>query len=211
MVKAVDIEGLMQRYMEENSLEKADALYLLATMDKIEAAEILTIRYGVAGALSPVLEDLKDLGVKDLYVETEDTGESFKSVVKRSFESIFLRKVLESARQRARDLSRNARELLYIFSLLPHESMEVEDIPRLYRVAFKKSIDRPTIEKALKELVRCYVVQRFSEYGYGHRIYFPPYIDDVLEALRDFIPEVRVEVLWPETRMKDLESNYQTS
>ena len=59
MVRAADIEGLLKKYVEENSLERADALYLLVTVGKEAAAKTLTARYGVSGALSSVLEDLK--------------------------------------------------------------------------------------------------------------------------------------------------------
>ena len=193
MVRAADIEGLLKKYVEENSLERADALYLLVTVGKEEAAKTLRARYGAAGALSSVLEDLKVLGVESMSIKMEDTDEYFENAVSRSFESLCLRMVLENARLKAQNLSRTAKEILYILSLFPHESIDLYEIPKFYRIIFQKSIDRPTVERALKELAGCFVIQ---EFGYGG-IRFPPYIDDVLSELRDFIPRVEVKVLWP--------------
>ena len=196
MVRAADIEGLLKKYVEENSLERADALYLLVTVGKEEAAKTLRARYGVSGVLSSVLEDLKALGVsahESMSIIMEDTDEYFQNAVSRSFESLCLRMVLENARLKAQNISRTAKEILYIISLFPHESMDPYDIPKFYRVAFQRDIDRPTVERALKELVGCFVIQKF---GYGG-IRFPPYIDDVLSELRDFIPRVEVKVSWP--------------
>jgi len=196
VVRAADIEGLLKKYVEENGLERADALYLLATVGKEEAAKTLRARYGAAGALSSVLEDLKVLGVESistLTIKMEDTDEYFEDAVSRSFESLCLRMVLENARLKAQNISRTAKEILYILSLFPHESIDLYDIPKFYRIAFQRSIDRPTVERALKELVGCFVVQKFKY----ERIDFPPYIDDLLSELRDFIPRVEVKVSWP--------------
>ena len=199
MVRAADIEGLLKKYIEENSLERADALYLLVTVGKEEAAKTLRARYGVSGALSSVLEDLKVLGVESTSTVTEDTDEYFEEVVSRSFESLCPGIILENARLRAQNLSRTAKEILYIISLLACErehsllSIDPHDIPKFYRIAFQRNINWPTVERALKELVGCFVIQKF---GYGG-IRFPPYIDDVLSELRDFIPRVEVKVSWP--------------
>jgi len=196
VVRAADIEGLLKKYVEENSLERADALYLLATVGKEEAAKTLRARYGAAGALSSVLEDLKALGVESASTVTEDTDERFEDAVSRSFESLCLRMVLENAKLKAQNISRTVKEILYILSVFPHESIDPYDIPKFYRIIFQKNIDRPTVERALKELVGCFVIQKF-EYGKYGGIRFPLYIDDVLSELRDFIPRVEVKVSWP--------------
>jgi len=199
VVRAADIEGLLKKYVEENSLERADALYLLVTVGKEEAAKTLRARYGISGALSSVLEDLKALGVsthESMSIKMEDTDEYFQDAVSRSFESLCLRMVLENARLKVQNISRTAKEILYIISLFPHESMDPYDIPKFYRVAFQRDIDRPTVERALKELLGCFVIQKFGYGKYGG-IWFPPYIDDVLSELRDFIPRVEVKVSWP--------------
>lgn len=202
MVRAADIEGLLKKYIEENSLERADALYLLVTVGKEEAAKTLRARYGVSGVLSSVLEDLKALGVsthESMSIKMEDTDEYFQNAVSRSFESLCLRMVLENARLKAQNISRTAKEILYIISLLAfgreHSLVSIDpyDIPKFYRVAFQRNINWPTVERALKELVGCFVIQKFGHGG----IRFPPYIDDVLSELRDFIPRVEVKVSWP--------------
>lgn len=196
MVKAVDVEGLIKRYLDENSLERADALYLLVSLGREDATKALTARYGVSGALSSVLEDLKALGVGHTSVRMEDTDEFLEDTVRRSFESLCLRKILEHARLKAEGLSRTAKQILYIVSLFPHETLSIDDIQKFYYVTFQEKIERPMVEKALRELVSGYVVQEFSYSS----IRFPQYIDDILNELREFMPEVEVIVSWPETK-----------
>lgn len=200
MVRAVDIEGLIKRYLDENSFERADALYLLVSIGREDAAKTLTLRYGVSGALSSVLEDLKILGVGDTSVKMEDTNESLKSAVERSFESLCLNKLVENAVQKAQSLSQTARKILYIISVLPHEMWDwsVDDLTRFYLLVFREKLDRDIAEEAIKELIRCYVIQRFSGYSVIER---SPYLGRLLSALKDFIPIIEVKVSWPEKEM----------
>jgi len=196
MVRAVDIEGLLQKYVEENSLEKADALYLLYTVGSEEAAKTLRVRYGRSGALSSVLDDLKGFGVDktDSYKEAEDTGESLRTVIEDSFKRMCLDLVVKSAKARAAALSRNAREVLYLISVMRPESVEIRDLRKLYQLLFQRTLTNHELERALDELRGCYLIQ-CERYG---DLDLPPYFDDLLHELRGVMPRVEVKVSWPE-------------
>jgi len=199
MVRAVDIEGLLQKYVEENSLERADALYLLYTVGPEEAAKTLRARYGRSGALSSVLDDLKGLGVDkvDPYQKAEDTGESLRTVVQDSFKRMCLDLVVKSAKARATALSRSAREILYLISVMRPESVDTRDLRRLYRLLFQRTLADHELERALDGLRGCYIIQD----GY---LNFPPYLDDLLYELRSVMPRVEVKVSWPEEEAKEV-------
>lgn len=201
MVRAVDIEGLLQKYVEENSLERADALYLLYTVGSEEAAKTLRVRYGRSGALSSVLDDLRTLGVGKVepYEKAEDTGESLSSIIQDYFKRVCLDLVIKSVKASATRLSQNAREVLYLISVMRPETVDTDSLRKFYKLLFQKTLTPHEFEGALDELKGCYLIQYVSErYGY---LNFPPYFDDLLLELRDVIPRVEVKVLWPEKEM----------
>ncbi len=196
MVRAVDIEALFQKYLDENNLEKCDALYLLYTMGAEKSAKILRVRYGRAGAISSVLEDLKELGIQEIrsHDATEDTREYIKDVVEESFKRMCLNSIINSSKERAKNLSQTARELLYLISVyysVSPELIDIEELYKFYRMFFQKHITKPDFNKALDELISCYVIQEADIY-----IYFPPYLSELLNELREFMPEVEVKVSW---------------
>mgnify|MGYP000333041999 CR=1 FL=1 len=199
MVRAVDIEGLLLKYIEENSLERADALYLLYTVGREMAARTMRARYGRSGAISSVLDDLKTLGVDKLesLQVTEDTGEHLGSVVTDSFKRICLDLVVKSARERANTLSQTAREILYLISLTYPDHVDDSYLRRSYRLLFQKTITNHELKRALDELIGCYVIQYVS----GGSLRFPPYLEDLLAELMDVMPEVEVKVSWPKKEM----------
>jgi len=196
MVKAVDIEGLLQKYVEENSLERADALYLLYTVGSEDAAKTLRARYGRSGALSSVLDDLKGLGVNKVepYERAEDTGEYLHTVIQDSFKRICLDLVVKSAKTRAKALSRSAREVLYLISVMYPESVQTSDLHKFYRLLFQRTLTSRELERTLDELRGCYLIQRV----YSGNPDLPPYFDDLLHELRGVMPRVEVKVSWPE-------------
>lgn len=199
MVRAVDVEGLLQKYVEENSLERADALYLLYTTSPEEAAKTLRARYGGrSGALSSVLDDLKAHGIKDVssYEKAEDTGEYMNRVVEGSFKQMCLDPVMQSAKKKAATLSQPAREILYLISIMRSESVETSSLRRFYRLLFRRRLTDREFERVLDELKGCYVIQYVSE-RYGH-VNFPPYFDDLLREIGGVMPMVEVKVSWPE-------------
>ena len=195
MVRAVDIEGLLQKYIEEDDLERADALYLLYTVGRDEAARTMRIRYGRSGAISSVLDDLKTFGIKEPepYQKTEDTGEYLRSVVEDSFKRTCLDLVVKSARERANALSQTAKEILYLISVTYPDYVKEEYLRRSYRLLFQKTITDHELKRAIDELRGCYVIQ----YVYEGSLHFPPYLDDLLVELRDVMPRVEVRVSWP--------------
>lgn len=197
MVKAVDIEGLFKKYLDENSLEKADALYLLATIDRMETAYVLTTRYGISGPLNSVLEDLKNLGAEGTFysIKMEDTGEDLRETIIRAFESLCLHKILEVAISKAESLTQTARKLLYIISVAREHEIDltnIEDIRKVYVIMFGERISKHEIEKTLRELVRCYLIQSVN----STHVDFPRYIDDLLVKLKELMPKVEVRVSW---------------
>jgi len=195
MVRAVDIEGLLQKYMEEDNLEKADALYLLYTIGSEGAAKTLRVRYGRSGSLSSVLDDLRELGLEKpgSYEITKDTGEDVSSVIKDSFKQICLNTIIEFAKDRATSLSNNAREILYLISSIYPESIYNSELQKFYKLLFQKTLPEHELKKALDGLIYCYFVQYVRSNGL---LEIPPYFDDLLFIL-DIIPKVEVKVAWP--------------
>ena len=141
------------------------------------------------------------LGITDRYVKTEDTGEYLSDVVLESFKRLCLDNVIEVARSRATTLSRVAREIFYILFVMRHEPITTYDLSRFYRLAFQKTLDQPLLERALDELKSCYLVQCARAIQYvSTYIDLPPYLDDLLHELKDFMPKVEVRVSWPERK-----------
>lgn len=198
MVRAVEVEGLLQKYVEEDSLERADALYLLYTAGSEEVTKTFRARYGRSGTLSSVLEDLKTLGVDKVgsYEKAEDTDEHLSSVIENSFKRVCLDLVIKSAKARATALSQTAKEILYLVSVMRPESVEINSLRKFYKLSFQNILNDREFERALDELKGCYFIQYIiKRYGYFE---FPPYFEDLLLELRDIIPRVEVKVLWPE-------------
>ena len=202
MVKAETIRQLMEKYVEKGDLERADALYLLYYIaDLEETAKTLKIRYGHSRALDQVLGDLKGLGVDGTRFSerAEDTGEYLSSIVESSFEQACVDLVVEAARRRAKDLSRTAREILYLISRMVSGNIEINRLMECHQLLFQRAISNYKFLEALDELRGCYVIQYLTPYNY---IGFPPYLHRVLQALEDILPNVKVEVSWPEAQRK---------
>jgi hypothetical protein len=197
MVKAADVEGLIQKYVEKGELERADALYLLSTvLWREHVASTLRVRYGRSGAISSVLADLDTLGFKgDFYVRTEDTNEYLNKVVIDFFLRACLGKVLEAAKAKANNLSQTAREVLYLISAMWPDSIDKRDLRRAYRLLFSRDIGEKELDKVLEELIGCYVIQYVSADG---GLLFPHYFDTLLRELQSILPKVEVNVCWPE-------------
>ena len=203
MVRAVDMEGIMQKYVEGDDLERADALCLLYTAGSSEAAKTLRARYGRSGALSSVLDDLKMLGITEVnpYEGTEDTGELLVNAIQDSFVRMFLNSVMESAKKRATALSRSAREILYLISVMYSEGIDkrinTHDLRKFYKLLFRKTITDHEFEVALDELKGCYIIQ-YSGGRYREDLVYPSYFEDLLPMVGEVIPKVEVRVSWPE-------------
>jgi hypothetical protein len=193
MVKAVDIEGLIQKYMEKDSLERADALYLIFTIGQEEAAKTLRARYERSGAINSVLEDLNTIGIKDASssIQTEDTHEYLSHVVSDFINRACVDKVIEAAK--AKTLSQLAREILYIVSIMHPESIDTSSLKMSYQLLFGRLLSEKDLKKVLDELKGCYVIQYVSTY-----IHFPPYLDTLLRELQGIMPKVEVKISWPE-------------
>jgi hypothetical protein len=196
MVKAVDLEGLIRKYLDGGDLERMDALYLLSTTGNREAvASTLRVRYGRSGAINSVLEDLNTLGFKeDFGIRTEDTNESLSHVVGDFFLRAGLGKVLEAAKEKANTLSRHSREVLYLISVMWPDPIDTHSLRRSYRLLFGRDLSEKDLARVLEELIRCYIIQYVS-LSYLH---FPPYLDTLLRELRAILPRVEVKVSWSE-------------
>ena len=197
MVKATDVEGLLQKYLEEGDLERADALYLLLSSGREEAAKTLRVRYGRSGAINSVLEDLNTLGVKAEgfpLLRTEDTQEDLKDVVTEFFNRVCINKVIEAVKAKANTLSRPAKEILYLISLMWPDSINKDNLRRSYRLLFGRDLTEKDLARALEELIGCYVIQYV---GYNE-LALPPYLDTLLRELQSVLPRVEVKVSWPE-------------
>ena len=103
--------------------------------------------------------------------------------------------IVKSSKERAQNLSQIARELLYLISLYHAKypgSIETSELYRLYNIFFSREVTRQEFDKALDELIGCYIIQEVSS-GYIH---LPPYLSELLDELREFMPEVEVKVSW---------------
>lgn len=194
MVKAVDVEGLFERYAGEGSLEKADAVYLLYVATKEVAARTLRVRYGRSAAVNSVLEELEGIGVKDIDRSewTEDTNEVLGEVVANAYRSFMLDLVKKSVREKAGGLSREARGLLYILRSVRPEYIDRDHLNMMYQLLFGRRLPDYELGKALNELVGCYVF-RDSDLS------FSPFFDELLGEFEGVLPRVEVSVSWPET------------
>jgi len=202
MVKAADIEGLLRRYVEDKDLERADALFLIYTSPRDEAAKTLNARYGRRGAISSVIEDLKNIGVERIerYERTEDTDEPIEIVVKDAFKSMCLNLVKEVIEVKKQQLSRKARELLYTILLLysGEEFIKRDALCAAYYVLFREILTHRNMDSLVNELRIIYVVHYIS----GDYIYLSPLFADVVQELKDIMPIVEIKISWPSEGVK---------
>ncbi|RLF08751.1 MAG: hypothetical protein DRJ69_05930 [Thermoprotei archaeon] len=202
MVKAADIEGLLRRYVEDKDLERADALSLIYTAPKDEAAKTLNARYGRRGAISSVIGDLKNIGVKRIerYERTEDTDEPIEIVVKDAFKSLCLNLVKEAVRVKKQQLGRKARELLYTVLLLysGEEFIKRDALRAAYYVLFREMLTRSDMDSLANELRIVHVVHYIS----GDYIYLSPLFAEIIQELKDIMPIVEIRISWPSEEVK---------
>lgn len=195
MVRISDIEELLQRYAKEGDLEKADALYLLCTTGFEEARETLRARYGRSEALNYVISDLLKITGIDLsytYITyIEDSCRGLEDIVRSFFKQLCLDMVIEYAKRYSNNLSRSAREILYIISTLYPEQISINELSKFYKIIFQRDIAKNELEKALVELRKCYIIQ-------DSYLKPPPYIEELLNEIKDVIPKVEIKVSWLE-------------
>ena len=202
MVRVADIEGLLKKYLEENRIECADALYLCAKLGKREAAETLSIRYRMAAPLTSALEDIKQLGIQDpssYEPKTEDTNEDAREVIIRTFERLCLDKFVEEVEKKAENLSPLAKECLYLLAELGpgtfrgyYGSFEFDFFRKIYILFFQREIDEKTLGRAFEELTASGILQHPNKYV------IPEFFDILLRRIKKFLPKIEVKVIWPE-------------
>ena len=192
IVKVTDIEGLYKEYLEKGDIKRADALYLYFKRGPEGAAQTLRIRYGIAAPLTSVIEDLKALGITNRSGKTEDSQEYFTKVFKVSFEKLCLDRIIELAEEKMKGTSPLAREILFLITALGDDALNFNLCSKVYKLLFQRALDNKSYERALEELVTCYVLE-VSTYGYSLTDFF----DTLLLRLSQFLPEVEVRVTWP--------------
>jgi len=202
MVRVADIEGLFKKYLEENRIECADALYLCVKLGKSEAAETLSIRYKIAAPLTSALEDVRQLGIQDLSYfgpKTEDTNELVGEVIVRTFEHLCLDKFAEEVEKRAENLSPLAKECLYLLAELRPETFSgyrsyfsFDRFRKIYVFLFQREIDEKTLRRAFEELTASGFLLHPDKYE------VPGFFDDLLRRIERLLPRVEVKVIWPE-------------
>ncbi|MEM4461932.1 MAG: hypothetical protein QW695_03555 [Candidatus Bathyarchaeia archaeon] len=195
MVRIADIEELLQRYAKDGDLEKADALYLLCTTDFEEARETLKARYGRSEALNYVINDLLKITGIDLsytyIMHIEDSCKGLEDIVRNFFKQLCLDMVIEYAKRYLNNLSRSAREILYIISIIYPEQVSINELSKFYKIIFQRDIAKNELEKALVELRKCYIIQ-------DSHLKFPPYIEELFSEIKDVIPKVEIKISWLE-------------
>ncbi len=202
MVRVADIEALFKKYLEENRLECADALYICAKLGKEKAAETLSIRYKMAAPLTSALEDIKQLGIQDpssYGSKTEDTNEYVRDVIVRTFERLCLDKFVEEVEKKAKNLSPLAKECLYILAELGPEtfksyygSFEFNLFRKIYVLLFQREINNKVLKRAFEELTSSGILQHPTN------DVEPGFFDILISRIRKFLPKVEVKVVWPE-------------
>jgi len=200
MVRAVDIEGLFKKYLEDRRFECADALYLAVKLGRKRAADTLALRYKMAGPLTSALEDLRQLGVNvdswDWGV-TEDTKEHVKDVITRTFERMCLDEFIEEVGKKAKDLSPLAKEILFLISRLGEEvfrRLYISELLKLHELIFQRRVNEKSWRRAFEELVAAGILQS-TERDYA----IPTFFDILLLRLERFLPKIEVRVEWPKT------------
>lgn len=198
MVKASDLEALMERYRGERALAKAEALYLtLRRVGRPVVAEALYARHGTVKPLDEALSDLKSLGVEvgeaPIYLKAEDTGEDLYAAVARPFNHLFVPLIEEEVAKRRRP-SLTASKLLFLLverrMARPGMSQEVSKIREAYWVLYGEELEEPRFKEAALELMSLWAV----EFTDGYRLFYPQYLHRISPKLRELAARVEVKV-----------------
>jgi len=200
MIRIADLEGLIKKYLEEGRFECADALYLCVTTNLQIASDTISIRYKTMAPLTVILEDLKQFGIDDLTklyspsITVMETKEQVSNVIRKIFRNLCLDELLKRVEERAKRLSRTARELLSLLRILgPDNFRDRNRLELAYRLIFQRELDPSQFKAAIEELIACYVLYGSPE-SYG----ISEFYNLILLRLSDYLPRVEVKVIWPE-------------
>jgi len=201
VIRIADLEGLIKKYLEEERFEYADALYLCATIRSLKVvSDTMSIRYKTIAPLTVILEDLKQFGIDDLsklhsyLTVVMETREYIGDVIRKIFRNLCLNELLKRVEERAKRLSRVARELLFLLSVLgPDDFKDKGRLKLVYRLIFQRELDPSQFKAAIEELIACYVLHGSPEYYEVSEFY-----DLILLRLSEYLPRVEVKVVWPE-------------
>jgi len=198
VVKAADLEELMERYRAEGSLAKAEAAYLvLRRVARPVVADALYARYGSVKPLDEALSDLRRLGVEvaeaPIYLRSEDTGEDLYAAVARPFNHIFIPLIESELAKRSRP-SPTASKTLYLLVVRglakPGMSHEASKLREAYWVLYGEELDDQGFKEASAELMKLWAVE-FSD---GYRVFYPHYLARLTPRLRELAARVEVRV-----------------
>ncbi|RLF13317.1 MAG: hypothetical protein DRJ97_08355 [Thermoprotei archaeon] len=198
VVKAADLEELMERYRGEGSLAKAEAAYLvLRRISRPVVADALYARYGSVKPLDEALSDLRRLGVEvaeaPLYLKAEDTGEDLYAAIARPFNKLFT-PLIESELAKRSKPSLTASKLLYLLVVRglarPGLSHEASKLREAYWLLYGEGLDEEAFKEASTELMRLWAVE-FSD---GYRVFYPHYLNKLAPRLKELAAKVEVKV-----------------
>jgi len=166
VIRIADLEGLIKKYLEEGRLECADALYLCSTIANLQlVSDTISIRYKTMAPLTVILEDLKQFGIDDLSklyrhsIIVMETKEHINDVIRKIFRNLCLDELLKRVEERAKRLSRTARELLFLLRILgPDNFRDRNRLELAYRLIFQREPDPRQFKAAIEELIACYVL-----------------------------------------------------
>jgi len=198
LVKASDLEALMERYRSEGRLARAEALYLtLRRVGRPVVAEALYARYGSVKPLDEALNDLRSLGVEvgeaPLYLKAEDTGEDLYAAVVRPFNQLFVPLIVEEVAKRCKP-SVVASKLLFLLLkrglARPGMSQEASKLREAYWILYGEALEEPSFKEAASELMSMWAV----EFTDGYRLFYPQYLHRISSRLEELAAKVEVRV-----------------
>lgn len=204
MVTISDLENLLNKYIREGEILKADALYLWSLSGELSEQKTFELKYKSIEKYNQALTELKTLIGKtevSRYDKTEDTQEFFKDAISSIFEKVVPPQLHGEVVRRLDGLSPEARRLAF---LLYHEGRIISegrisfsdiDIDYTLGPAYKVLFQEDFPAKALDELIAAGLIVRALGSSRRHWWYeynVPVYAREVWSSLPELtaLPEI---------------------
>lgn len=191
MAKEEDVVNLLQRYEGEGKMEIIDALYLWARgWPSSYITRVLRTRYGDAKAYGTILSDLGSIGIESNTSKTEDTKVEVREIIIQMFESRWVMRFLEKVKERMKELSGGAIDLLttlYRLGAFESEGYVKRDVLwGAYRALWGRNPIEFEKREMLDQLMECGIVEVVDSSG---DVFPSPYAGVILSDIRARIEE----------------------
>ncbi len=198
MVREEELVGLVRRYLNDNKLDNVEVLYLWSK--DIPAAIIansLRLRHGSGGAYATVIDDLRELRVKKINNETEDTKVSVVKILQDVFHDMCIKQLESRLKENLKALSPRAKRLLFILlrsgMFRGGGGISKEKLWMPYHILFNEKLSDFQQERVIDELVKSGVI----EYIIGSEIRFPIYIDMIASEIESIVKMPKIQITEP--------------